>query len=559
MDFFKCFRHDTLNNTERLKHLTERDFKLSVCEAFSFSISAMTKYFIYCRKSSEEEERQMLSIEAQLTELREYAKQHGLFIIREFYESKTAKEPGREVFNDMLAEIEKGNASGILAWNLDRLARNSVDGGKVIYLVDTGKIESLKFPTFWFEATPQGKFMLSVAFGQAKYYTDNLRENVLRGLRQKIRRGEYPCKAPLGYFNEPRKRTVEPDRQTFRKVKEILQAFGTGQYGLTAIQRKAFSLGLVGRDGRKLHLASIRCVLTNPFYYGMFRYHGELHQGTHKPMISKKLFDTIQQALIQNGKPRLNMKDNGFQFMNFATCAECGYAITAERHIKASGLTFVYYHCTWKNKFKRCLNRTYVREERLASQVKALCQKVSLPDEWRDKFFMKLEEWKKEQNESGGVFAQNAKIELKSMQTKLQRLTEAYLAGALDLAEYQSTKNNMVSEKKTLEEKLEHFERKGNHWLELTRNWILEANQARNLARRENYSEISTFLKSIGLNRTLNNGEIQMNFKKPWNELADLEVSEPAAGGRAGGSSRWWTCPESNWRPHACEACALTN
>jgi len=78
----------------------------------------------------------------------------------------------------MLSRIEKGEANGILAWHPDRLARNSVDGGKIIFLVDSGKIQSLKFPTFWFEATPQGKFMLSVAFGQAKYYTDNLRENI---------------------------------------------------------------------------------------------------------------------------------------------------------------------------------------------------------------------------------------------------------------------------------------------------------------------------------------------------------------------------------------------
>lgn len=142
----------------------------------------MTKYFIYCRKSIEEEERQILSIEAQLAELRDFAKQNNLFVIKEYTESRTAKEPGRPIFNEMLGEIEKGNASGILAWNPDRLARNSIDGGRVIYLVDIGKITSLKFPTFWFEATPQGKFMLSVAFGQAKYYTGNLRENILRGI-----------------------------------------------------------------------------------------------------------------------------------------------------------------------------------------------------------------------------------------------------------------------------------------------------------------------------------------------------------------------------------------
>lgn len=147
----------------------------------------MIKYFIYCRKSTEDEERQVLSIEAQLAELREYAKRESLFVLKEFTESQTAKEPGRPIFNQMVAEIEQGNAQGILAWNPDRLARNSIDGGRIIYLVDTGKIKSLKFPTFWFEPTPQGKFMLSVAFGQAKYYTDNLRENILRGIRQKLR------------------------------------------------------------------------------------------------------------------------------------------------------------------------------------------------------------------------------------------------------------------------------------------------------------------------------------------------------------------------------------
>ena len=274
----------------------------------------MLKYFIYCRKSSEDEERQVLSIEAQLTELREFAKQNNLFVAKEFTESQTAKEPGRPIFNTMLSEIEKGNASGILAWNPDRLARNSVDGGRIIYLVDIEKIQSLKFPTFWFEATPQGKFMLSVAFGQAKYYTDNLRENILRGIRQKIRRGELSAKAPLGYFNEPRLRTIEPNKKTFRKVKEVLRTFATGEYTLTKIQSKMFSLGLVGKDGKPLHLSTIQGILKNPFYYGHFLYRGELHQGSHKPMISKKLFDKIQQALKENGKPR---KKNGKRKRNF--------------------------------------------------------------------------------------------------------------------------------------------------------------------------------------------------------------------------------------------------
>ena len=140
----------------------------------------MTKYFLYARKSTDEPNRQILSIEAQITELKEFAERENLNVVKEFIESQTAKIPGRPIFNEMIKRIESGEANGILAWHPDRLARNSIDGGQIIYLIDTGKITALKFPTFWFDATPQGKFMLNIAFGQSKYYIDNLSENIRR-------------------------------------------------------------------------------------------------------------------------------------------------------------------------------------------------------------------------------------------------------------------------------------------------------------------------------------------------------------------------------------------
>src|SRR3989344_760104 len=129
----------------------------------------MKKFFLYIRKSTDEDDRQVLSLESQEFELNELARREHLIVVETFRESQTAKCPGRPIFNQMLDRMERGEAEGIFAW--DPL------------------------------------FMLSVAFGQAKYYTDNLRENILRGIRQKIRRGELSAKAPLGYFNEPRLRT----------------------------------------------------------------------------------------------------------------------------------------------------------------------------------------------------------------------------------------------------------------------------------------------------------------------------------------------------------------
>ena len=150
----------------------------------------MPKFYLYARKSTDDEDRQVLSIESQINELREYAKKENLEIIDELTEAKSAKAPGRPIFSFMLKQIEAGLADGILAWHPDRLARNSIDGGKIIYLVDIEKIVDLRFPIYRFDNTAQGKFMLSITFGQSKYYVDNLAENVKRGMREKLRRGE---------------------------------------------------------------------------------------------------------------------------------------------------------------------------------------------------------------------------------------------------------------------------------------------------------------------------------------------------------------------------------
>ena len=100
------------------------------------------KYFLYARKSTEEDDKQIMSIEAQLFELREFAHKENLEILEEFQESKSAKTPGRAVFGEMMSKVEEMGNVGILAWHPDRLARNSIDGGRVIYAVDQKNIVS---------------------------------------------------------------------------------------------------------------------------------------------------------------------------------------------------------------------------------------------------------------------------------------------------------------------------------------------------------------------------------------------------------------------------------
>src|SRR5258706_6287863 len=211
---------------------------------------SMLKYFVYARKSTEDEDRQILSIEAQLSEVNSIARQNGLVIAETFTESRSAKEPGREIFNDMLRRIERGEANAILSWKLDRLARNFDDGGKIIGLLQRGVIQEIR--TFEKTYLPSDNvLMIAVEFGMANQYVRDLAVNIHRGIREKIRRGIFCGKAPLGYFNEPKLRTIEPHPEKFPKVKEILERFATCQYSMTAIQREMAKVGLVNARSQK--------------------------------------------------------------------------------------------------------------------------------------------------------------------------------------------------------------------------------------------------------------------------------------------------------------------
>lgn len=262
------------------------------------------KFFLYARKSTDVEDKQVRSIEDQIAELRAFAKQENLNVIDVLIEKQSAKIPGRPIFGEMLKRIEHGEADGILAWHADRLARNSVDGGRIIYLLDTEKLASLKFPTLWFENTPQGKFMLNIVFGQSKYYVDSLSENTKRGLRQKVRRGEYPSVAPIGYINDVRNKSIIVDRKKAKIIKAAFEYYATGNARLEDVSDFLTQRGILSRGGKRIHKTRVTFILSNPFYTGLFRYSKELHEGKHEPIITKKIFDKVQEVLKQRGRPQ---------------------------------------------------------------------------------------------------------------------------------------------------------------------------------------------------------------------------------------------------------------
>ncbi len=302
------------------------------------------KYFVYCRKSTDEDNRQVQSIESQEKELIQFAIQNNIDIVETYKESKTAKMPGREVFNLMLTNIEKGKAQGILSWHPDRLTRNSIDGGKVIFLMDQGVLKDLKFPTYWVDNSPQGKFNLSLAFGQSKYYIDNLSQNVKRGQREKLRRGEYPAMAPIGYINDKINKTIIPDPERAHFIKRLFSEYATNRFSIKELALASRKWGLkTSRDGI-LSSSTLERILKSKFYVGMIIYNKETYKGIHKPLINVGTFMQVQKILKNKAKTTQHKSiKEMLAFTGMMQCGECGFSITAEIH-----KGHIYYRCTKK-------------------------------------------------------------------------------------------------------------------------------------------------------------------------------------------------------------------
>ena len=503
----------------------------------------MPKFFIYCRKSTEAEDRQVLSIESQVNELRHLAETRHLPIAEILTEAKSAKEPGRPVFNAMMQRIYRGEVQGILCWKLDRLARNPVDGGSIIWAIKQHGIQILT-PTQTYSHEEDNTILMYIEFGMAQKYIDDLSRNVKRGLKTKVEKGWYPGIAPLGYLNNTQKakgeKDVVQDPDRFPLVRRMWDLMLTGLHTPPQILKLANDAwGFRTRQMRKLGdkplaRSAIYHLFTDPFYYGWFEYpkgSAQWYQGNHKPMISEEEYNRVQILLGRKGSPRAIRYT--FPFTGLITCGECGAMVTAEEkhQLICSGcrykfayrtkdrcprchtlieemqtptlLHYTYYHCT-KRKDPHCTQGS-IEAKSMEQQIDGYLSRIQISERFKHWAIKYLHEMYDQE-----VAARNDIIlsQQRAYQDCLKRLdnlvtlktspqnTEGNL---LSDEEYGRQRFALLKEKARLEELMQDTGHRVEQWLELSEKTFEFACSARQWFAKGDLETKKTILTALGL------------------------------------------------------------
>jgi len=352
-------------------------------------VLAPVRYLLYCRKSTESDELQALSIDSQEKEMKELAEREGLNIVEVRRESHSAKESGqRPVFQTIIQDIRIGKFNGLIAWDPSRISRNAGDLGMIVDLMDQKLIIDIRTHGQRFTNSPNEKFLLMILCSQAKLENDHKGENVKRGLRAKCEQGFRPGVSPIGYIHDKyadkgsKRVLLDPVRAPI--IKEMFEKVAyencSGRDLLTWLNRDK---NFITKTGKRISLSMIFLILKDPYYYGEFEYpegSGKWYKGAYDSIITKELF--LKARANVTSPPRRHPGTNEFEFTRLFHCGKCGSGISAEEKFKklktGKILRYVYYHCN-HSADRYCTEKT-IREEELIEQLMELIDKIDIDE-----------------------------------------------------------------------------------------------------------------------------------------------------------------------------------
>ncbi len=550
------------------------------------SIIKRLKYFIYVRRSQDRDDRQILTIEDQRRELIEYANLHNLVIVDIYEESQSAYKKGRPKFAEMLDRIDKGEASGILVWHLTRIARNSLDGGLVIYMIDEGKIEEIRTINKTYRNDPNDKFILQIEFGMAKKTSDDTSQFVKRDMRGLVEKGAYPGIAPIGYINldsqgriagkafDTAKQTYFMDLTQTRSLKRIeidpidgplvsamFNWVAKEQLSLEELRQRAFQAGLKGKkNGSMMGKATISGILSNPFYYGWIHY-GECEAwGNHDHLVEKEIFDRVQEVLHVKCRPR----PKRFQHTHrrLVKCGECFSSVTSEVQKGR-----IYYRCTKK---KGHCSQPYLREDALEEEIVKELGGVYLNDEIIEWALDQMEQAFQGDETDYELLRKQIQVELNRSREQQKNLLQLKIkpenvdGGLLSDDDFMKTKQELSQQEANLMKKSEEIALPASNWRSEVQDHFNFTTKLIKTYQKEPPETKRYILTEIGSNFSLKDKTLIFDANKPYSRHYDIKSrylnwlelqKKPVPLGETGffedDRSLWRARPDSNRRSPA--------
>lgn len=403
---------------------------------------------LYARKSTESDERQIQSLDDQIGAFAALCAREGLTIDETIVESKSARVPGaRPEFERMMAMIEAGKIDALFTWSVNRLARNPVDGGRIQYLLQQGKLKFIRTVTTTY-LPGDSALLLAIETGSATDYVRNLSRDVRRGMESKARAGWQAGRAPIGYLNNLLTHEIDVDPVRFPILRKGWEMLLTGGYTVQDVHRELLRLGLTSATGkakgRPVSPTFLYAAFANPFYAGQLAFRGERSKGRHVPMVTEEEFERVQFLL---GKPlKRRVRKHDFAFTGLLRCGACGCQIVADRKVKRYRKTrrevaYVYYHCTGA----RGCSKRGMPEEAIAAEFLKTFDRISLPEpfvQWaKDELVRRATEEAGRLVDADALSHQSAERE----RARLSRLGDMLLDGDIELQDYEAKKAEIKS------------------------------------------------------------------------------------------------------------------
>jgi DNA invertase Pin-like site-specific DNA recombinase len=458
-----------------------------------------------------------------------------------FSDVETAKRAGRTEFGNMIAYLrEHSRCRTVLVEKTDRLYRNIKDWVILddidleIHFVKENKILSM-------DSNSSEKFLHGIRVLMAKNFLDNLSEETSKGMLEKARQGIWPSVAPVGYLNTlctSGKKIIVPDPERSEMIRHLFEWYADGDISLKELAKKARETGLCHKGkGTPLTPSSIHRVITNRLYYGDIEWSGMVFQGKHKPLISRQLWQRVQERLTSRYHSKVRRVKYDFAYSRLIKCSHCGCSLVAER--KKEG-RLVYYHCSG---YKGNCGEPYVREEELDRQFFVYLDALYFDEEVMEYVRGKLLQSRGDKRRFHREALNRLREEEKKLQSRLDLIYEDKLNGTINADLFQRKADECMKKLDQVASAIEHHSEISTEDIDKSIDLLELARSARELYMERSGAERRRLLKILLSNCTWGNGKLVAEFNQPFDMLAatnTLWKEKKASGGEDISISEIW-------------------